>query len=170
MKPIEFLLIYLFGLAFPLTGFGQAIIQFVAGSYTVAESAGAVTLTLQRTGDTSTVAGVDYATADGIATNGLKYTAVSGTLAFGVSETHKTIVVPILNNGLIDGIKTFRVLLSNPTASALLGARTNATVTIADNDSPLKVEFVNYEAREDEVTIVIGVIRGDDGDFSVSMD
>jgi dienelactone hydrolase len=169
MKKIEFLLICLIGLAFPFTSLGQPTIQFVAGSYTVAENASAITLTLQRTGDTTSVAGVDYATADGTAANGLKYTAVFGTVAFGANETNKSIVVPILNNGLIDGTKTFRVLLSNP-VGALLGARASATITITDNDSPLKVEFTSYEALENEVTVLIGVIRADDGDFAVTVD
>ena len=80
----------------------MSTIQFTATSYTTNESAGTVTLTVQRTGDTNTEVGVDYATADGTATNGLKYTAVSGTLAFGASETNKTIVVPILNNGFVE--------------------------------------------------------------------
>jgi len=53
-------------------------IQFTATSYTTNETAGAATLTVQRTGDTNTEVGVDYVTADGTATNGLKYTAVSG--------------------------------------------------------------------------------------------
>src|SRR5438034_265559 len=67
-------------------------IQFTATTFTNAESAGAATLTVPRTGDTDTVVGVDYATADRTATNGLKYTAKSGTLAFGTSETNKTTV------------------------------------------------------------------------------
>src|SRR5437764_82931 len=57
-------------------------IQFIATSYTVAESAGTAPLTVHRTGDIATEIGVDYATADGTATNGLKYRAVSGTLTF----------------------------------------------------------------------------------------
>ena len=59
------------------TGFGQSTLQFSATTYTVAESAGTVMLTVQRTNDTNTVVSVDYATADGTATNGLKYTADS---------------------------------------------------------------------------------------------
>jgi len=59
--------------------------------------AGTVTLTVQRTNDLSSEVSVDYATADGTATNGLKYTATNGTLAFAPGETNKTIVVPILN-------------------------------------------------------------------------
>ena len=71
-------------------------IQFGLASYSVAEWAGTVSLTVQRLGDTNTEVSVDYATADGTATNGLKYTATNGTLTFAAGETNKTVVVPIL--------------------------------------------------------------------------
>src|SRR5262245_9138385 len=92
-------------------GVGQPTLQFAVSSYTVAESAGSVSLVVQRFGDTNTAVGVDYATVDGTATNGFKYTAVSGTLSFGPSETNQSIVVPILDDGLVQGAKTFQVLL-----------------------------------------------------------
>src|SRR5664280_823404 len=100
---------------------GQVIIQFRTSSYTVAESAGAVTLSVQLTGDTNTTVTVDYSTADGTATNGIKYTAASGTLAFEVGETNQAIMVPILDEGFVEGAKTFKVTLSNPTGGAVLG-------------------------------------------------
>ncbi len=87
--------------------------QFSATTYTVVEDAGTVVLNVQRWGDTDTVVSVDYATANGTATNGLKYTAVSGTLAFGSGETNKDIVVPILNEGFVEGTQTFTVSLTN---------------------------------------------------------
>ena len=170
MKPTPLLLTCLIGLAVSRVGLAQPIVQFSASSYTVAESAGAVTLTVQRTGDTNTTVGVDYATADGTATNGFKYTEALGTLTFGNGVTSQTILVPILNNGLVDGTKNFRVILSNPNGGAVLGTRTNVLVSITDNDSLLKVEFASYEAREDEATVVIGVLRGDDGNQTVTVD
>ena len=75
------------------TGFGQSTIQFSASTYTVTESAGAVTLAVQRLNDPNTTVSVDYTSADGTATNGLKYTAVAGTLAFGAGETSSTIII-----------------------------------------------------------------------------
>ena len=42
--------------------------------------------------------------------------------------------VPILNDGIKEATKTFRVTLSNPTGGAVLGSRTTTTVTILDND------------------------------------
>ena len=144
-------------------------IQFSASSYTVAESAGTVTLTVQRTSDTNTPVSVDYATADGTATNGLKYTATNGTLAFGAGETNQTIVVPILNDGFVEGTKTFQVILSNPT-NAVLGTRTNATVSITDNDAGVQFQFATYSVAEDAGAVLIGVVRGDDGTLPVTVD
>ncbi|MCX6926001.1 MAG: hypothetical protein NT154_22755 [Verrucomicrobia bacterium] len=110
------------------TGLGQPTIQFSAATYTVAENAGSVSLPVWRLNDTNGVVTVDYATADLTATNGLKYTAVSGTLAFAAGETLKSIVVPILNEGFVEGPKYFRVVLSDPT-NAVLGTRTTASLS-----------------------------------------
>src|SRR5439155_2897042 len=152
------------------TGRAQPTIQFGATSYTFAESAGFATITVQRLGDLTTTVSVDYATADGTATNGLKYTAVSNTLAFGTSETNKTIVVPILNNGLVEGTKFFRVMLGNPTGGAFLGTRTNATVSITDNDVGIQFQLATYSVAEDAGTVEIGIVRGDDGILPVTVD
>lgn len=153
-----------------MAGLAQPTVQLSATSYTVAESAGAVTLTVQRTSDTNTAVGVDYATADGTATNGFKYTAVSDTLTFGAGETNKVVVVPILNNGLVDGTKNFRVILSNPNGGAIFGSRTNATVSITDNDVGIQFQFATYSVAEDAGAVLIGVVRGDDGTNAVTVD
>src|SRR4029079_789608 len=109
-------------------------LQFSRLSYSVAESAGAIAIPVLRLNDATAGVAVEYATADGTATNGVKYTAVSGTLVFAEGETNKTIVVPILNEGYVDGAKTFQVTLSNPTGGAVLGTIPTATVSIRDND------------------------------------
>ena len=145
-------------------------VQFSASTYTEIESAGAVTLTVQRTGDTNTAVGVDFATADGTATNGLKYTATNGTLAFGPGETSQTIPVPILNNGLVDGTKNFRVILSNPNGGAVLGTRTNVLVLITDNDTGIELFTDNDTVAEDSGAVVLGVVRYDDGNLPVTVD
>ena len=68
---------------------------------------------------------VDYATAEGTAANGVKFLSTSGTLAFATGETNQTIAVPILNNGFVEGAKTFKVILSNLTNARLARARTS---------------------------------------------
>ncbi len=164
------LLLCCFNTAVP--GLAQLLptLQFAASSCTVAENAGSVTLVVQRLNDATTAVRVDFATVDGTATSGLKYTATNGTLAFAAGETNKVIVVPILNEGLVEGTKTFRVGLSNPSGGAVLGTPTNATVSITDNDTGLQFEFGSYSVAEDAGAVLIGVARGDDSNFSVSVD
>jgi len=145
-------------------------LQFTATSYSVAEDAGTVTLTVQRLDDTISVVSVDYATTNGTATAGLKYTAVSGTLTFTGGETNKAIVVPILNEAFVEGTQTFQVVLSNPTGGAVLGNRTTATVRVTDNDTGVQFELGSYSVAEDAGSVLIGVLRGDDGNFPVTVD
>lgn len=159
------------------TGFGQSTIQFSAPAYTVAENAGAVLLTVQRTGDSNATVSVDYASANGTAHAGSDYTATNGTLTFAAGETNQTIAVPILNDGIVEpaSYETFTVTLSNPTGGAVLGTRTTTSGRITDNDVGLQFEFGSstfgsYKVGEGEGFILLGVMRGDDGNFPVSVD
>jgi hypothetical protein len=68
-------------------------LQFTLTTPTAQEDVTFVTLTVQRTGDTSGPVAVDYATADGTASERSDYTTVVGTLRFGAGETSKTIDV-----------------------------------------------------------------------------
>ena len=148
---------------------GQSTVQFTATNHTVAESAGAVTLTVERSNDFGSAVTVDYATVDGTATNGVKFTAASGTLAFGADETNRSIRLTILNEGFVEGTKNFQVILSNPT-NAILGTRTNATVSISDNDVGVQFIFDTYSVAEDAGAVLLGVVRGDDGILPVTVD
>jgi len=153
------------------TGFSQPTLQFSTNVYIVPENAGSALLTVQRTGDTNTEVSVNYTNINGTALAGLDYTATNGTVTFAAGETNQTIPVQILNDGVVEptAFETFTVTLSNPT-NAVLGTRTTASVRITDNDKGLAFEFANYWAREDEGSVSIGVARGDDGDFPVSVD
>jgi hypothetical protein len=117
-----------------------AVVQFAPTTYSVAESAGSVTLTVSRTGDTSGTATVAYSTCGAgcatlaTATPGSDYTAASGTLSFGPGVSSQTISVPILNDNLVEGSETFTVTLSSPTGASL-GAANAATVTILDGQT-----------------------------------
>src|SRR6266851_2729048 len=92
-------------------------------------------LTVNRTGGATGTVTVDYATSDGTATAGVDYTATAGTLTFLDGETSKTISIPILDDGTLEGgTDTFNVILSNPTGGATLGPVTKSVVTIKDDD------------------------------------
>ena len=82
---------------------------------------------------------VHYATADGTATAGQDYTAVSGTLTFDptTGETTLPVSVPILADAVSDGAETVLVKLSAPVNGVL--QRATATLTIT-NTPPLTQE------------------------------
>ncbi|NBR85042.1 MAG: DUF11 domain-containing protein, partial [Verrucomicrobia bacterium] len=112
--------------------FSAGVLQFNPTAYTAAESSTNVTLTVTRTGGRSGVVSVSYSMADGTATNGLDYTGLPGVLNFGDGETAKTITVQMIVDNLFESDETFQVILSNPTGGAVLGAASNAVVTITD--------------------------------------
>ncbi|HSQ24682.1 MAG TPA: Calx-beta domain-containing protein, partial [Pyrinomonadaceae bacterium] len=115
-------------------GVVAATFEFSQPNYNVNEDLGALTLTVTRTGDTSSTASVDYATADSSATQKADFEYAAGTLNFAPGETSKTFQVLINEDAYIEGDQTFNVSLSNP-AGGTLGAQSTAAVTILD-DTP----------------------------------
>ncbi|MHA3770669.1 Calx-beta domain-containing protein [Verrucomicrobiota bacterium sgz303538] len=77
---------------------------------------------------------VDYTTADGTATAGSDYTAVSGTLSFSPGETMKTVSVPISGDTVQEVDETLRLLLSNAVGVSV--GKAGVLGTIANDDSP----------------------------------
>ena len=124
---------------------------------TVSEGAGTVSLTVRLSKASSKGVTVDYATVDGTADAGSDYTAKSGTLTFGETETSKTISVSILNDSKDEYYETFTVSLSSP-SDATLGSVDEATVTITDNDpAPVVSLSASKTVREDAGTVSLTV-------------
>jgi Calx-beta domain len=113
---------------------GTSTIQFDSSTYSVNENGTSATLKVIRSGGVGLTVTVNYASADGTATGGSDYTAVSGTLTFNPGVTQQTISIPITNDSVVEGNETFTVTLSNPSAGAALGTPSSATVTIVDDD------------------------------------
>ena len=70
---------------------------------------------------------VNYSTTNSLATNGIAtagidYLPTSGVLTFNNGETFKTFTVPILDNSIVDGDRTFGITISNvqPSSAAQL--------------------------------------------------
>ena len=115
-------------------GAPPATVLFDKTSYSVKEGLGALTITVKRSGDTSSVASVDYATINGTATQKADFEYAAGTLTFAAGETSKTLSVLINDDAHIEGDETFQVVLSKPTGASL-GEISVSTVTILD-DAP----------------------------------
>jgi CSLREA domain-containing protein len=119
--------------SFTIAAAGSTI-QFEQPSYNVTEDVTVITVTVVRTGDTSGAATVEYATADGTASERSDYTTAVGTLRFTAGEASQTIELLISEDSYPEGPETFSVRLSNP-VGATLGAQATATVQIADDIS-----------------------------------
>ena len=96
------------------------------------EACTTVTITVNRIGDTSGAASVEYFTSDVTASERRNYITAMGTLRFAPGETAKSFVVLINQDSYVEGDKTFTVNLSNPSGLSL-GAPAIATVTIRDS-------------------------------------
>jgi hypothetical protein len=126
-----------------ITNDDATLLQFSAASSTVAESSGAVTLTVARAGDTSSPASVSYATFDQTATERQDYQLALGRLSFAPGQTQKTVTVLVTDDVHVEGAETFRVALSDPSAGASLGADSAATVTVTSDDLTLGVNPID---------------------------
>ncbi len=144
----------------------ECAVEFALTNYTVREFARTVEVTVQRTGSAIHPVRVDFETADGTARAGQDYVSARGTLDFagadyiratdgsGViflqpGETNRTLSIRILDDVLGEGDEDFRVRLTNARlntslglpGTVILGAQTNATVLIRDNETPGSVDF-----------------------------
>jgi DNA-binding beta-propeller fold protein YncE len=113
----------------------RATVQFGAPSYTVAEDARSLTVTVTRTGDTSRDFKVDYASASGSAQERSDFTTASGRLFFAAGEATKTIKVLITDDGFAEGDEGFTLSLLDASNSTEVGAPGTTTITIQDNDA-----------------------------------
>jgi len=146
-------------------------LQFAAASSTVAESAGSVTLTVQRVGPTTMPNTVQYALAGLTATGGGgDFVGAGGVLTFAAGVASRTIVVPIVNDTINEAPETFTVTLSNPTGGAMLGTPSVATVTITDNDPAGVVQFsqLGYTVVEGRTATITVTRTGTAGPVAVS--
>ena len=152
-------------------------IQLSQATYNVGEGAGSITITVNRSGDTSGTASVDYKTTDtdtftvgcadtsnnaGGAFGRCDYATTLDTLTFAPGQTTRTFSIPIINDAFAEGSETFGVALSNVTG-ATLDTPSSATITINDNETVngpnpifttpffVRQHYLDFLSREPEV-------------------
>ncbi|MDA8233651.1 MAG: choice-of-anchor L domain-containing protein, partial [Clostridia bacterium] len=86
-------------------------------------------------GDYETVTSVIYSTGNGTAIAEGDYSSTSGIITFGDGELSKTFLVPIKDDGLVEGNETVNLAIYGVTGGPLLGVPNAAVLTIIDNDS-----------------------------------
>jgi Ca2+-binding RTX toxin-like protein len=91
--------------------------------------------TVTRSGDTSGISTVLYATANGTAT-GEDYTAGNGTLTFAAGDVTQTVTVVVSGDTVVEGNENFLVNLSSPTNATIVTGQGTGTIT-NDDVAPL---------------------------------
>ncbi len=119
----------------PASNAPPGTLQLSAATYSVTEGQGSVTLTIKRVGGSRGDVSVDVDTTPGTAVANVDYTPVSSTVFLADGQTVGTFSIPIVNDNIFEPAETFTVTLSNPTAGAVLGTPSSATVTINDDDT-----------------------------------
>jgi hypothetical protein len=115
-----------------------------AAAYTVAETVKNAPITIQRVAGSGAASGivVTFALNAGTAVAGQDYTLpANNSVTFATGAASLTVQVPILENALVDGSRTFTFTITSVSAGGTIGSPASATVTIGDNDVGGSVQF-----------------------------
>ncbi len=112
----------------------QNTFGFSASSYTVSEGTRTLTITVNRTGDTSIAGEVVYSGTDGSADQRGDVIPVMGLLSFAPGETTKSFIVFITDDAFVEGTQSITLELNDELGSPM-GNNATATLTITDNDT-----------------------------------
>jgi hypothetical protein len=139
-------------------------LQFSAATYSVAENAGSIMITVTRTSGTKGAVQVNYATVSGgTAVDGVNYAGTSGTLNWADGDAApKTFNVTILNDHLAGPNKTIQLALSGATGAAYVGLQSGAQVTIVESSYD-NWKFIHFTANANNPAIA-GNLADPDGD------
>jgi hypothetical protein len=153
----------------------EGAIQFSAATYSVSQSAGKVSVTVNRIGGSSGTISVAYNTSNGTAVSGTDYTAVNGTLDWADGDgSSKSFTVSVSNAKPFSGSKSFGIALHTPSGGAAMGSPTNATVTINGSSSAsagnLHLSASSYAVAQGSGSLTVTVDRagGSSGVVSIA--
>ncbi len=102
----------------------------------------AFTFTVTKSGATELPASVDFATANGTATQPSDYAPTNGTLTFAAAETTKTITVLVNGDLVFEANETFFVNLSSPTGATIADDQGLGTIQNDDAAPTLRIDDV----------------------------
>lgn len=118
----------------PCSAQSGSVIDFGAPQFDVSEDQGVVQIIVNRIGDVSSPATVDYFISDNGASERTDYTTTLGTLRFAAGEAQKTFDVLITDDLIPEANEMAFLGLLNATGNASIGPRNSATLVVHDND------------------------------------
>lgn len=135
-----------------LPALSVADVSLREGNSGTAEMMFIVTLDKAATGPVT----VNYATANGTATAGSDYVALTGTLTFAAGETSQMVHVVVNGDAAVEANETFSLILSNATGATIVDGTAVGQITDDDTEvdpgtGPGKVYLVNSVSGADIV-------------------
>ena len=107
----------LFGSLRTTTTVVTSLVRFSATDYVTNETAGSISITVVREGDTTGAATVNYGAFVDLQPNQASagdFTLAPGTLSFAAGETSRAFIVGINNDALVETAESLTLVLSNP--------------------------------------------------------
>src|ERR1019366_7970470 len=145
----------------------KGYLTLTATNFNGAISSGSLTFIVNRVAGSLGSLSVQYATINGTALNGVDYIGTNNTLNWNSGDVSpRTVTIPLINTGLVGANKQFAVSLFNPTLNgtatpSIMGAITNATLTITNDNSYGALQFSApaYVVNENGGYATITVVR-----------
>lgn len=152
----------------------DVIIQFASPAWVVLESIGTLNLTVQRFGDVSQKASVEYKTRDGTAKAYDDFMPMEGRLDFEPGQLQVNLPIKIVDDTAYEDDEEFYVDLFTPNSQvmgirAALGDNKTAKIAIVDDDEPGVLTFQDEQINVTEgienkvVTVVVNRREGSSG-------
>src|SRR5882724_5559119 len=131
--------------------------QFSAPNYSVSETAGNLTLPVNRIGGSTGPLTVTFNTANATALAGMDYVTTNGVLTWLDGDTTgRLLTIPILNDGLAESNETFAITLT--------GAAATNTATITILKQPIQIWRVTNFGTNANNAAIAGDLADPDGD------
>jgi VCBS repeat-containing protein len=108
-------------------------LSFSTANYSVAEN-GTATVNIFRSNGTTGAISATLLLSDGTATAPSDFNGSPITVSFANREPSKTVIIPIIDDSILESTETINLSLSNPSNGATIGSQNTATVNIIDND------------------------------------
>jgi CubicO group peptidase (beta-lactamase class C family) len=118
--------------SWPTNGGGS--IQWLTNAISVNKNAPSITVNLARAGGAGLPVKISYTTYP-LTAGATNYGTTAGIVSFAANQTSQSVIVPILNDGIIEGPRTFSLELISASGGAWLGSNLSCLVTIADTNA-----------------------------------
>lgn len=146
-------------------------VRFELTATTVHEKDGSVRLRLLRTGPPETAAQLMALAVNGTAKSGTDFEFSSQLVAFAPGEMVQTLEVPLIQDDLPQGPRTFQLRLASPGPGTGVGSVGVIDITLEDDDLPFRFMAGEGFITEGGPTTAVSVLRtqGIDAEASVSL-